>query len=88
MYTLRPGSHDIERNFGNKHMAGQLYCSSTCLIKCDQQQQQQQQQQRMVCPHGLAFFHSIIPARWLQKQRSAEEIEKLICLENEALYQY
>ncbi|PSN39341.1 Syntenin-1 [Blattella germanica] len=32
----------------------------------------------MVCDHGLACLHSIIPARWRQTQRSAEEIEKLI----------
>ncbi|PSN57246.1 hypothetical protein C0J52_02546 [Blattella germanica] len=32
----------------------------------------------MVCDHGLVCLHSIIPARWRQTQRSAEEIEKLI----------
>ena len=44
----------------------------------------------MVCDHGLVCLHSIIPARWRQTQRSAEEIEKLICLvhENEILYQH
>ena len=40
--------------------------------------------------HGLVCLHSIIPVRWRQTQRSAEEIEKLICLvhENEILYQH